>query len=480
MVSRITPSAQYEITMRIECPHAPGWISKISGVIGKAGGVIHAIDLVQIRNGKSLRDYGIECSSTEHAEEVIRAIQRIKGVTVHSVSDDTFLMHLGGKLEVHSKVPLKTRADMSMAYTPGVARVCMAIYDDYKTSFNLTIRKNCIAVVSDGSSVLGLGNIGAAAAMPVMEGKAILFKEFGGVDAFPLCIATEDPDEIIKFCKWIAPSFGGINLEDISAPRCFYIEETLKRELDIPVFHDDQHGTAVVVLAGLINALRITKKNPSKMKLVVSGAGASGIACTKTLKEFGIGNIIVCDRKGAIYKGRDVGDNKAKMWVADNTNPKMEKGSLKEVLEDADMFLGLSGPGLLTRKDIKKMNKEPIIFAMSNPVPEIMPEDCEGIASIIATGRSDYPNQINNVLAFPGIFRGALDARARDINEDMKHSAAYAIANIVGKDELSADYIIPSVFNRKVFKHVATAVARSAHKSGLARRMPKGTSIYHV
>jgi len=480
MATKITPSAQYGITMRLEYPHAPGWIAKISSVIGRKGGVIHALDLVQIVNGKSLRDYSIECASMEHAEEIIKAVKSIKGVTVHSVSDDTFLIHLGGKLETVSKVPLKTRADMSMAYTPGVARVCMAIYKDYKASFNLTIRKNCIAVISDGSAVLGLGNIGAAAAMPVMEGKAILFKEFGGVDAFPLCVSTQDADEIIAFCKWVAPSFGGINLEDISAPRCFYIEDTLKKELDIPVFHDDQHGTAVVVLAGLINALKITKKNPAKMKVVISGAGAAGISCTKTLKKFGIGNIIVCDRHGAIYKGRDVGDNPAKKWVQERTNPKGEKGSVKEVIEGADMFVGLSGPGLLKRNDIKKMNKDPIIFAMSNPVPEIMPEECRGIASVIATGRSDYPNQINNVLAFPGIFRGALDARAEDINEEMKHAAAMAIAGVIGKNELSADYIIPSVFNKKVAREVAVAVARAARKTGVARRIPKTTSIYHV
>ncbi len=480
MTTRLTPSAQYEITMRIECPHAPGWIAKITSVIGKAGGAIHAIDLVNIQHGKSLRDYSVECASTAHADEIVSAIRSVKGVRVHSVSDNTFLMHLGGKLEIASKVPLKTRADLSMAYTPGVARVCMAIHEDYRTSFNLTIRKNCIAVVSDGSAVLGLGNIGAAAAMPVMEGKAILFKEFGGVDAFPLCINTQDPENIINFCQWVAPTFGGINLEDISAPRCFYIEERLQQELDIPVFHDDQHGTAVAVLAGLINALKITKKKPDKMKVVVAGAGAAGIACTKTLTKFGIKNIVVCDSSGAIYKGRDVGTNPAKKWVADYTNPNREKGRLKTVIEGADMFLGLSAPKILNRNDVKKMHKDPIIFAMSNPVPEIMPEECRGIASVIATGRSDYPNQINNVLAFPGIFRGALDARAREINEEMKHSAAEAIAGIVSKDELSAEYIVPSVFNRKVGKHVATAVARAAHKTGVARRLPKGTSIYHV
>jgi malate dehydrogenase (oxaloacetate-decarboxylating) len=337
-----------------------------------------------------------------------------------------------------------------------------------------------LAVVSDGSAVLGLGNIGPEAAMPVMEGKAILFKEFGGVDAFPICADTQDPEEIIKLCEWIAPSFGGINLEDISSPRCFHIEERLRQVLSIPVFHDDQHGTAVVVLAGLMSALRLTGKKPDQMKVVVAGAGAAGVACTKTLQEFGIGKLVVCDRRGAIHRDRDLGRNRIKEWVAANTNPDGERGPLAEVIRGADMFLGLSGPGILSRKDVQRMNKEPIVFAMSNPTPEIMPEEVEDIVAVIATGRSDYPNQINNVLAFPGIFRGALDARAENINEAMKRAAAEAIAGAIMKDELSPEYIIPSVFNRKVSKSVANAVVRAAHRTHVAHRLPKGMSLYHV
>jgi len=480
MPTKFTPSAQYAVTVRMQYPHAAGWIAKITGAIASVDGVIAAIDFVGVHQGLATRDYTIECADTKHAQAILDVLKRLRGPKLLSVSDDTFLMHLGGKLRVQSKVPLKTRADLSMAYTPGVGRVCMAIHDEYKKSFNLTIRKNCIAIVSDGSAVLGLGNIGPAAAMPVMEGKAILFKEFGGVDAFPLCIDTQDPDEIVEFVKWVAPTFGGINLEDISSPRCFYIEERLKKELDIPVFHDDQHGTAVVVLAALINVLRLTGRNPAKMKLVVAGAGAAGVACTKTLAQFGVGDIVVCDRSGAICKGRDLGDNPAKQWLAENTNRQGEQGTLKQVLKGADMFLGVSGPGILERKDVKKMAKDPIIFAMSNPVPEIMPEEVHGIASVVATGRSDYPNQINNVLAFPGIFRGALDARASDINEQMKHAAAHAIADVVKKDELAPEYIIPSAFNRTVCKVVAVAVARAAHKTRVAHRMPKGTGIYHL
>ena len=474
MTVRIRPSAQYSITARLEYPHEPGWIARITAVIAEQGGAIGAIDLVEIHRQRSVRDYTIECSSVEREEAMIEALTRIEGVQVHSVSDDTYLMHLGGKLEISSTVPLKTRADISMAYTPGVARVCKTIEKDPRTSFNLTIRKNCIAVVSDGSAVLGLGNIGAEAAMPVMEGKAILFKELGGVDAFPLCIATQDSDEIISFCKAIAPSFGGINLEDIAAPRCFRIEEELKKSLDIPVFHDDQHGTAVVVLAGFINALKLTGKDPESMKVIVSGAGASGVACTKTLLEFGVGNLIVCDRRGAIYRGRDLGDNPAKEWLAANTNHGAERGTLKDSIRGADMFLGLSAAGLVDRDDLLKMKSEPIVFAMANPTPEIMPEEGEGVVAVMATGRSDYPNQINNVLAFPGIFRGALDARVRQINEEMKRAAADAIAHVITDAELSPDYIIPSIFNHKVFTEVGRAVSKAAHKTGVARRMPKG------
>lgn len=479
MTAKTSPSAQYAITMRLEYPHGSGWIAKVSSVIGKENGVISAIDFVRVDRDMSLRDYSIECVSVEHAQKIIDKVKSIKGVTIHSVSDDTFLMHLGGKLEISSKVPLKTRADLSMAYTPGVARVCSAIQHDYRSSFNLTIRKNCIAVVSDGSAVLGLGNIGAAAAMPVMEGKAILFKEFGGVDAFPLCVASQESEDVIQLCRLISPSFGGINLEDISAPRCFHIEEVLQRELDIPVFHDDQHGTAIVVLAGLVNALKIVSKDSEKMKVVIAGAGAAGIACAKMLKEFGINNLIICDSKGSIHRDREIGKNVAKQWAVENTNPNGEKGTLKSVIRDADVFIGLSGPGVLTRNDVKKMNTDPIVFAMANPIPEVMPEDVADIVAVMATGRSDYPNQINNVLAFPGIFRGALDARASEINAAMKRAAAEAIAAVIGDKELSSEYIIPSVFNPKVAKDVAAAVARAAHKTRVGRRFRK-TSIYRL
>ncbi|HSR52169.1 MAG TPA: NAD-dependent malic enzyme [Acidobacteriota bacterium] len=461
----------------MECPHAPGWIARISGVIADQGGAIEAIDLVHIHKQRSLRDYTIECTSAEQEQQMIEALKEIEGVSVQSVSDDTFLLHLGGKLEVQSRVQLNTRSDLSMVYTPGVARVCKRIESDPRTSFNLTIRKNCIAVVSDGSAVLGLGNIGAEAAMPVMEGKAVLFKEFGGVDAFPLCIATQDPEEIIHFCKLIAPSFGGINLEDISAPRCFEIEQRLVDELDIPVFHDDQHGTAVVVLAALINTLKLTGRKAEDIKLVIAGAGASGFACCQILSEFGVENIIVCDRQGAIHQGREFKGNPAKAWLAHYTNPEGVSGSLQQALEGADMFLGLSAPNLIKREDVLRMNPDPIIFAMSNPTPEVMPEAVEGVAAVIATGRSDYVNQINNVLAFPGIFRGALDARASAINQDMKQAAAMAIAQVITEEELSRDYIIPSAFNRKVYKQVAAAVAKAAHRSGVAHRMPKGIHI---
>jgi len=470
-----TPSAQYAITMRLQYPHDSGWIAKVSAAIGSSHGVISAIDLVQIRDGMSVRDYSVECSSTEHAERIVRSIKRVKNVKVVSVSDKTFLMHLGGKIEIAPKVAVKTRADLSMAYTPGVARVCTAIHEEYGTSFNLTIRHNCIAVVSDGSAVLGLGNIGPAAAMPVMEGKSVLFKEFAGVDAVPLCIATQDADEIIRFCEQIAPTFGGINLEDISSPRCFYIEETLKKRLDIPVLHDDQHGTSVVVLAGVINALRITGKKPGDIKAVVSGAGAAGVACTRALQHYGVKNAIVCDSRGAISKRRKFSNNPVKAWVAQHTNPHGESGALKKVIKGADLFLGLSGPKLLNRTDVGKMAKDPIIFAMANPVPEVLPEDVGDLVAVMATGRSDYPNQINNVLAFPGIFRGALDCHASDINDAMTLAAAEAIASIVSPEVLSPDYIIPSVFDRKVVKEVARAVANAAQETGVARRMPKFT-----
>ena len=468
-------SVQYTTTIRLEYPHEPGWMAKITTAIAEHGGSIGSVDLVHIRNNRSLRDFSVECGSTDHAHEIVEALMKLEGLAVRSVSDETFLMHLGGKLEVRSRVKLKTRSDLSMAYTPGVARVCKAIEADVQHSYNLTIRKNCIAIVSDGTAVLGLGDIGPEAAMPVMEGKAVLFKQFGGVDAFPLCVASKDVDQIIQFCKMIAPTFGGINLEDISAPRCFEIEEALKRELEIPVFHDDQHGTAVVVLAALINALKIVDKRPGDLKIVVSGAGAAGVACTKILLSYGVKNVVVCDSRGAIHQGRDLGNNKAKLWLAEQTNQDGESGHLSDVIRGADVFLGVSQPDVMTIEDVKAMNDQPIIFALSNPDPEISPAVAHEVAAVVGTGRSDYPNQINNVLAFPGIFRGALSSRARDINEAMKLAAAEAIASVISEQELAPDYVIPSIFDRRVTRQVAGAVAHAAEQTRVARRTPKNT-----
>ncbi|MGZ4353633.1 MAG: NAD(P)-dependent malic enzyme, partial [Gaiellaceae bacterium] len=361
------------------------------------------------------------------------------------------------------------REDLSMAYTPGVARVCRAIADDPDKVWNLTIKQHAVAVVTDGTAVLGLGDIGPAAAIPVMEGKAMLFKEFGGVDAFPICLDTTDEDEIVACVKAIAPVFGGINLEDISAPRCFSIEERLREELDIPVFHDDQHGTAIVVLSALVNALRVVDKRLEDVKIVTTGCGAAGIAVTKILLAAGARNIVGCDEGGVLYRGRpDL--NPAKAAYAELTNPNDERGCADDVLAGADVFIGVSVPGAITRAGVEKMAHDAIVFAMANPTPEVDPEEIEGLAAVIATGRSDYPNQINNVLAFPGVFRGALDVRARTINEEMKVAAAHAIADTISPDELAPDYVIPSVFNKKVAPAVATAVADAAARSGVARR----------
>jgi malate dehydrogenase (oxaloacetate-decarboxylating) len=398
----------------------------------------------------------------------VNAVESLDEVRVINTSDRTFLVHLGGKIEVRSKQQIRTRDDLSMVYTPGVARVCQAIYQDPERAFNLTIKRNTVAVVSDGTAVLGLGDIGPRAAMPVMEGKAALFKQFGGVDAFPICLDTKDTDEIIDTVKRIAPAFGGINLEDISAPRCFEIEERLKRDLDIPVFHDDQHGTAVVVLAALLNSLKIVDKRIEDLRIVVSGVGASGVACAKIMMAAGATNIVGCDSKGVVHRGRE-GLNASKQWYAEHTNPEGRTGSLSDVMEGADLFLGLSAPGVLSVEDLEKMNDDPIVFAMANPEPEIRPEAAFGKVRIMATGRSDYPNQINNVLCFPGIFRGALDIRAREITEDMKLAAAEAIAAVIPEENVNEDYIIPSVFDERVAPAVAEAVAQAGKEAGAAR-----------
>lgn len=463
------PTEGYSLTLRVRLANRPGMLGRLTSAIGAAGGNIGAIDIVEAGTGQLVRDITVYASSVPHGEEVVRAVAALPDVTLINVSDRTFLRHLGGKIEIHNKRPLQTRADLSMAYTPGVARVCLAIRDDPEKVFNLTIKRNCIAIVTDGTAVLGLGDIGPAAAMPVMEGKAMLFKEFGRVDAFPICLATKDPDEIVRTVKAISPGFGGINLEDISAPRCFEIEQRLKHEVDIPVFHDDQHGTAIVVLAALINALKIVRKQLTQIKVVIAGTGAAGTACARMLKRAGAGTIIGVDIGGPVYRGRQNLDA-GQQWWAENTNPENLKGSLSDVIQNADVFLGLSGPGVLSVENLRKMSHDPIVFALANPTPEIMPEDAEGHVAVMATGRSDYPNQINNVLVFPGLFRGALDCRASDINEEMKAAAAEAIASVITDDDLSPDYIVPSVFNRKVSRVVAAAVEEAARRTGIARR----------
>jgi malate dehydrogenase (oxaloacetate-decarboxylating) len=470
MSNNPTPNASYSVTLRVKIQNKPGKLGEITTAIGRVGGDIEAIDIVSVGKDFLIRDITVNASSEKHDEEIVNALTNIDGVEIVQTSDRTFLMHLGGKIEMVSKVPLKTRADLSMAYTPGVARVCEAIARDPEKAYTLTIKKNTVAVVSDGTAVLGLGDIGAEAAMPVMEGKCQLFKEFGGVDAFPICLNTKDPHEIVQTIKNIAPAFGGINLEDISAPRCFEIEDRLKEELDIPVFHDDQHGTAVVVLAALINALKIVGKKMEDIKLVVNGVGAAGVACTKIVMAAGVGNIVGCDQSGAIYEGRRENMNWVKDWYARNTNREMEKGSIHDVIRGADVFFGLSVPGVIDARDLDNMAKDPIVFAMANPVPEIMPEEAAGHVAVMATGRSDYPNQINNVLCFPGIFRGALNCRASRINEEMKLAAAHAIAEIIGEDELYPDYIIPSVFDKRVGEAVASRVEEAAYQTGVARR----------
>ncbi len=469
-----TPGVAYSITVRSEYPNDPGMLGKITSAIGMAGGSAQGVDVVQTSKGMMVRDFTVNTSGQDHAARVVEAIKSVENVKVRSVSDQTFLLHVGGKIEMRSRVPVMTRDDMSKAYTPGVGRVCMAIHDDPPAVWALTGKGHTVAVVSDGSAVLGLGDIGPAAALPVMEGKALLFKEFGGVDAWPIVLDTQDPDEIISIVKALAPGFGGINLEDISAPRCFYIEDKLRELLDIPVFHDDQHGTAVVVLAGVINALKIVNKKPRDLKIVVAGVGAAGTACTKILNSYGVTNIIGFDRQGALHRGRDYGDNTMKQWYADNTNPDDFEGTLAEGLVGADMLLGLAGPDLVTRDQLEKMNSDAIVFALSNPDPEIWPEEVPDNVRVMATGRTDYPNQVNNSLCFPGLFRGVLDVRASTINDEMKVAAAEAIAGVIPDSHISEDFIIPSVFDQNVARRVSRGVAKVAQETGVARRRRRG------
>ncbi|RLQ22522.1 NAD-dependent malic enzyme [Seongchinamella sediminis] len=459
-MSQVSTSASNSIVLRLSIQNLPGILARVVAEIGNVGGNIGAIDIVQYEQDRIIRDVTVETTGAEHAEQISRSLENLEGIEVMHVSDRVFVMHLGGKIEVNSKTPLKSRDDLSMAYTPGVARVCQAIHDDVSKAHNLTIKKNTVAIVSDGTAVLGMGNIGPEAAMPVMEGKAMLFKEFGEVDGFPICLDTTDPEEIIRTVKAIAPGFGGINLEDISAPRCFEIEQRLIKELDIPVFHDDQHGTAVVMIAGLINALKVVNKAPEDIKAVVAGVGAAGTACTRMMLDLGIRNIIGLDRAGIIHSGRsDL--NSAKQEYCQLTNPDNITGGMDEAVAGADLFVGLSGPGILSVEQVQTMADDAIVFAMSNPVPEILPELAWPHVAVMATGRSDYPNQLNNVLCFPGLFRGALDARATDITEEMKMAAARAIAETIPEDQVSADFIIPSVFDKNVAPNVAEAVKKA-------------------
>jgi malate dehydrogenase (oxaloacetate-decarboxylating) len=453
------PSVQYSITIRLEAPAKTTAVSELTSIIERAGGSVTAVDVNHSDAERVRIDLTCACTNSEHAEQIVDKLKQIEGVVVGKVSDRTFLAHLGGKLTIESKLPIRNRDDLSLIYTPGVARICEAIVKDPSDARRLTIKRNTIAVVSDGSAVLGLGNIGPLAALPVMEGKAALFKRFANIDAFPICLDTQDTEEIVRTVKAIAPVFAGINLEDISAPRCFEIEERLRAELDIPVFHDDQHGTAIVCLAALRNALKVVGKNISDVHLVMSGAGAAGTAVLKLLFAAGLKHATVADQKGVIHEGRDdIEPGSSLAWIASNTNAERKSGTLKEALVGADVFIGVSAGNLLTAEDIQKMSADSIVFALANPTPEIDPAQAAKFAAVVATGRSDFANQINNVLAFPGFFRGLLDAGANVITEKMLLAAADALATCVEADELNASYIVPSVFHADVTQRVADAV----------------------
>jgi malate dehydrogenase (oxaloacetate-decarboxylating) len=462
-------SISFTLIMRVEMPNANGAFGVLASAIDDAGGDVAAVDMRSVTKTRVTRDVTINVGSDAVATAVRLAVEKLPGVNIISISDSTFLAHLGGKISVTPKIPVKTRKDLSTVYTPGVARVSMAIADDPNKAFQLSVKRNMVAVVSDGTAVLGLGDIGPLGALPVMEGKAMLFKQFADIDAFPICLDTKDVDEIVETVVRIAPVFGGINLEDISAPRCFEVERKLIERLDIPVMHDDQHGTAVVILAALINAARVVNKELKDMQVVISGSGAAGTATIKMLLGAGVRDVVAVDRAGVINRAEKY-ENPHWTWLAENTNSENRKGGLADALVGADVFIGVSAPGILSPEHIKPMGRDPIIFAMANPTPEIMPDIAAPVAAVVATGRSDFPNQVNNLLAFPGIFRGALDVRACRITEKMKIAAAYAIAGIVTDEERSSEYIIPSVFDPRVVDAVAKAVGAAAVDEGVARR----------
>jgi malate dehydrogenase (oxaloacetate-decarboxylating) len=473
---RTNPGAGYQLLLRLRMQNRPGMHGRVATILGDRGAQILDIDIADVNPDFIVRDFIILCADQDQAHELVTAVEAIDGVEVQHASDRTFQLHRRGKIEIANKVHIRTNAELSHVYTPGVGRVSMQIYDNPDAVWSLTIKPNAVAIVTDGTAVLGLGDIGPHAALPVMEGKSMLFKSFADIDAWPICLDTKDTEEIISIVKALAPGFGAILLADISAPRCFEIEDRLRAEMDIPVFHDDQHGTAVVVLAALINSLKIVKKRPEDLKVCVLGVGAAGVACSKIMMNFGVKNVIGFDREGAVYRGRKEHMNTAKDWFAEHTNPEGFDGTLEEALEGADMFLGLSGPNLLKPSWVDKMAKDAIVFALANPVPEVMPNEITGKARVIATGRSDFPNQINNVLCFPGLFRGALDSGARQITEEMKIVAARAIAETIPDDLLTEDYILPSVFNEEVVVRVSEAVAAEAVRAGNVRT--KGSRVF--
>ncbi len=459
----LTPNSSFSLTIRFQLPHQTGMLAHVTQAIAAAGGNIGQIDLIEQNRRTLVRDITIDAASTEHAEKIVSAVKALPNIKVISVYDRTFNLHRGGKISVESRIPIKNQSDLAMAYTPGVGRVCTAIAEDREQVYALTIKSNTVAIVTDGSAVLGLGNLGPEGALPVMEGKAMLFKAFAGLDAFPICLATQDTDAIVETIKNIAPVFGGINLEDISAPRCFEIETRLQRELDIPVFHDDQHGTAIVTLAALLNALKLVNKPIDQIRIVINGAGAAGVAIARLLRKAGAKTIYLCDSRGIISQSRtDLTDQKREFAV-------IQSGALAGAMVGADVFLGVSVPGMVTPEMVRSMAKDPIVFAMANPIPEIQPELVMGDVAVMATGRSDYPNQINNVLAFPGIFRGALDCRAAAMTTTMYLEAAEAIASLVHPADLDPEHIIPSVFDERVVSVVSAAVQRAARQDGVAR-----------
>lgn len=459
---QLTPNPSFSLTIRIQIPNHAGMLAHVTQAIALTGGSIGQIDLIEQTRKELVRDISVDAYSSEHAETIVEAVKALSEIKVINVYDRTFNLHRGGKISVQSKIPLKNQGDLAMAYTPGVGRICTAIAEDPEKVYSLTAKGNMVAIVTDGSAVLGLGNLGAAGALPVMEGKAMLFKEFADVDAFPICLATQDTDEIIQTVKNIAPVFGGVNLEDISAPRCFEIEARLQRELDIPIFHDDQHGTAIVSLAALFNALKLVKKSIEEIRVVINGAGAAGVAIARLLQKAGAQHIVMCDSRGILSTSRaDLNDQKRGFAVA-------QSGTLAEAMVGADVFMGVSAPRVVTPEMVRSMAPEPIVFAMANPIPEIQPELIAGDVAVMATGRSDYANQINNVLAFPGIFRGALDCRAKTMTTSMFLEAAAAIASLVKASDLDNEHIIPSVFDERVASTVAAAVQRAARADGVA------------